>query len=337
MKKILAIDGGGVRGIIAAYILKEIESRTGRKLHQIFDVITGTSTGAVIALLATRKTATETPYTAEEILEIYRDALPDFFTRRFGFGLCRPKYKSGPAEQVLQDHLGNAELKDAPTRVLIPLYALRDHVPRVVYFSSLAAENDADENFLMWKVARGSTAAPTYFSAFDVPSLNNSVTHCAVDGGVYANNPALHGWLHAYEEFDAAPPPPGRRRSRRFRVRPGAGIPRTGGNPGALVLSVGTGRTDDPIARHHGAAGWGLLRWARPLLDVMFEGQSDAVDDLLATAKEGDLLKDHFRLQPTLADEVKLDDTGAIPELEAIAEQFVEDNEQDIQDICDKL
>lgn len=143
-------------------------------------------------------------------------------------------------------------LKDAPTRVLIPLYALRDEVPRVVYFSSLAASNDSDENFPMWQVARGATSAPTYFPAFNVTSLAGSVTHCAIDGGVYANNPALQGWLHAYQDFDSNLP----LRLRRFVMRDGVDVADT------VVVSLGTGRSNVPIA-HEKAAHWGLLGWAR--------------------------------------------------------------------------
>ena len=325
-EKVLAIDGGGVRGLIPAIILKEIERCTGKKLHEIFDVIAGTSTGAVIALLATRVSGGSGPYSAEEIVDIYRIALPKFFTRRFGFGLFRPKYRSSPAERVLQEHMGDAELKDAATRVLVPVYALRDEVPRVVHFSSLAASEAGDENFRMWQVARGATAAPTYFSAFDVTSLDGSTTLCAIDGGVYANNPALQGWLHAYQEFDASLP----LRLRRFVIRAQVDIADT------LVVSLGTGRADDPIA-HEKAARWGLLGWARPILDVVFEGQSDAADDLLENAVSGGVLTRHVRLQPALDEQIKLDDTKAIGELEAIAKQYLIDERARIERLCEEL
>lgn len=323
-KKILSIDGGGVRGLIPAIVLREIERRTERPAHELFDVIAGTSTGAIISLLATRKTASAEPYPASEIVEIYKDVLPRFFTPRWwALRLSKPKYKSGPPSRVLQEYLGDAQLKDAPTRVLIPVYALREKIPRVIFFTSLAAGHDEDENFLCWEVGRGATAAPTYFSAFDVTSMAGTETHCAVDGGVFANNPTMHGWLHAYQEYDSS-------RDLRFRR---IKIPEDTSVKDAVVVSLGTGRPDRPIVDKSVAKG-GLLDWARPIVDVMFEGQSDAVNELLDEAKTGDLLAEHFRLQPILEGNIKLDDLDAIDDLVRIAERFVDDQEDEIDRIC---
>src|SRR5687767_1962487 len=71
--KILAIDGGGIRGIIPAYILKEIEAALGKPIYQCFDIIAGTSTGGLIALALTTPLSSNsnTPLSASSILNLY--------------------------------------------------------------------------------------------------------------------------------------------------------------------------------------------------------------------------------------------------------------------------
>ena len=75
--KVLAIDGGGIRGLIPARVLAEIERRCGRRAAELFDLVAGTSTGAIIACGLTRPD----PLAAEEIAEVYVDEGPQIFDR----------------------------------------------------------------------------------------------------------------------------------------------------------------------------------------------------------------------------------------------------------------
>ena len=69
---VLSIDGGGVRGIIPAYILNYIAEKTQKPMHELFDVIAGTSTGGIIALgLGINRKGTDKPYTPAELLDLY--------------------------------------------------------------------------------------------------------------------------------------------------------------------------------------------------------------------------------------------------------------------------
>src|SRR5688500_19321049 len=82
--RILSIDGGGARGMIPAVILKEIESRSGKRISQLFDRICGTSTGAILAcaLAAPEKVGKREPmFKASEIVEIYRKLGKSIFSR----------------------------------------------------------------------------------------------------------------------------------------------------------------------------------------------------------------------------------------------------------------
>lgn len=101
MKLILSISGGGIRGLIPAIILKEIERRTGKKISDMFDLISGNSTGGIIAypfclfLLKIQKPK----YSAESIVKMYekfgkRNFQQNFFQRKVLSldGLISPKY-----------------------------------------------------------------------------------------------------------------------------------------------------------------------------------------------------------------------------------------------------
>src|SRR6476646_6047412 len=70
--KVLAIDGGGIRGVIPAMLLTEIEKRTGRAIAELFDVIAGTSTGGILALGLTKHNSSGKPaYSAADLVHLY--------------------------------------------------------------------------------------------------------------------------------------------------------------------------------------------------------------------------------------------------------------------------
>ncbi|MBK8983022.1 MAG: patatin-like phospholipase family protein [Ignavibacteria bacterium] len=74
MKKILTIDGGGIRGVLPARILHEIEKRTKKPIAELFDLIAGTSTGGILALCLTKPDSKGNPrYKALDILKLYEE------------------------------------------------------------------------------------------------------------------------------------------------------------------------------------------------------------------------------------------------------------------------
>ena len=84
--RVLSIDGGGVRGIIPAIILAEIEKRTGKPIAGIFDLISGTSTGGILALGLTAPNENGKPkFTASDLVEFYETRLNDIFNLSFFF------------------------------------------------------------------------------------------------------------------------------------------------------------------------------------------------------------------------------------------------------------
>lgn len=215
--RILSIDGGGIRGYIPALVLAEIERRAGRPALDLFDVIAGTSTGAIIGIgLAAR-------ISAAGLAEFYPKYGPRIFPGRdtgqselskrlFGTGktwgerLMGPPDVMGPVvgrderwggnarhradglEGVLQEVLGDRKLSEAAKPLFVTSYDTDSGIP--VVFSSLDAAADPSRFDLpMRLVARATSAAPTYLPPAEITW--NGATRRFVDGGVWANNPAV--------------------------------------------------------------------------------------------------------------------------------------------------
>ncbi len=127
--KILSLDGGGIRGIIPARILTTIEDKTKRPIADMFDLIAGTSTGGILATGLAGSVGGNKPIrTASELLNMYVDRGSEIFKRSLWKGITSigglrdERYSAGPLETVLADTLGEAELKDVITNILIPSY-----------------------------------------------------------------------------------------------------------------------------------------------------------------------------------------------------------------------
>src|ERR687894_1010021 len=105
--KVLSIDGGGIRGIIPAMILAEIEDRTGKRIAEMFDLVAGTSTGGILALGLTKPgQGGKAEYSAESLIELYETEGGRIFDRTVWHrlhsvgGLAEEKYSSKGIEEV---------------------------------------------------------------------------------------------------------------------------------------------------------------------------------------------------------------------------------------------
>jgi len=287
--RILAIDGGGIRGIVPATMLVELQRRLPRPIVEYFDVVAGTSTGGLVASAVCAPAPSGGPhYTPQQILEFYVRDGRQIFHRSLGWtvaslgGLRRPKYPARGIDAFLVDRFGDTELRHALKPLVLVSYDLTLRAPWV--FSSVLAAEEASRNYLLRDACRASTAAPTYFPAATVRSLAGDSREL-VDGGVCANDPVLAAFVVAERLY------PGR--------------------PLALV-SLGTGNFTHPI---DGAAAkrWGLGGWAWRLLDLFSDGQSAMSEAttrrlLGAAARDGSR---YYRVQPDLpAGLGRMDDTS---------------------------
>lgn len=337
--KILSIDGGGIRGIIPATVLAEIELRTGHPACELFDLIAGTSTGGIIALGVTVPATEQADnerlprWSAQELADMYAKDGGQIFHRSLirtietVDGLLVEKYAASGLEALLTSCLGDALLSQALTDVLITSYDIQQHEP--FFFKSFRPEPrpvpSPDEpaaqgatplplpDYAMRVVGRATSAAPTYFEPEHVMALAPGASppdYALVDGGTFANNPAMCAYAEAR------------------RNDPDADV---------LIVSLGTGRLTESISFDQ-AKHWGLVQWAHPLLGVIMDGSSAAIDYQLDELIGRD--KRHFRFQAVLEGvSDSLDDASAtnISGLRRIAEDLITANTARLDTVCELL
>lgn len=314
-KRILAIDGGGIRGVIPAKVLVAIEQRTGQKIAELFDLIAGTSTGGILAaaLCMPGADGKAPKYAASDLLDLYKvhghEIFKSSWLRTLVSLLVGPQYSPVALEAQLLAYLGDARLADAVTGLLITSFDM--HAGEAWFFSREEARARPERNYLLREVARATSAAPTYFPPFKFAGTASDPA-VLVDGGVFANNPALCAWVDAHEDVKAS--------------------------TDVLILSLGTGSVPHPVTFDR-ARRWGKVAWARPAIASFLDGQSDTTEFEL-----GQLLNEsqYLRLQVTLpvANEA-MDNAsdGNIQALEAAATSMLSDpdNERRLARLCLQL
>jgi patatin-like phospholipase/acyl hydrolase len=318
--KILSIDGGGIRGIVPAMLLAEIERRTQRQIAKLFDLVAGTSTGGILALALTIPKNPRGPlYRAAEFAGMYAREGPRIFSRSLWHklsgcnNLMNAKYSSAGIERVLEEFFGDSRLAHAATSVLVTCYEIERNFP--FFFKSSNARIRSSHDFPARQVARAVSAAPTYFEPMKLPTGTNTDHFTLIDGGVYANNPAACALVEART------------------THPEAG--------GFLVVSLGTGSLRHSL-RYDAAGNWGVAKWAAPLLSVVFDGVSSTVDYQMRQLMPdvSGHPKRYYRFQTGLDPRHhSLDNTCAanIAALQALANNLIEKRSGDLDELCDTL
>ncbi|HZF07774.1 MAG TPA: patatin-like phospholipase family protein [Thermoanaerobaculia bacterium] len=203
-RKLLALDGGGIRGIMTLEVLAKIESllaqATGKgsafRLCQFFDYIAGTSTGAIIAAGLARGMS------AQELLTFYQQTGPAMFDKAFLLQRWKTLYKSEPLAKELQKTFGEKTTLSPEDLCCLFLAVTRNVTtdsPWPVSSNPLAKYNQRDRKdcnlqIPLWRLVRASTAAPIFFPPEVLPWDPNdpAKTFVFVDGGVTPyNNPAF--------------------------------------------------------------------------------------------------------------------------------------------------
>ena len=177
MKTVLAIDGGGIKGLIPAMLLGDIQRRMGRDLARVFDLAVGTSTGGIIAL------AVASGIDVHQVEGLYRHMGPVIFRRNrwSAAGLLGPRYRADGIERVLAEQFGEQLLGNTLLPVAVTAMRVADNRSDVI-------SSWADADMLTRDAARATSAAPTFFPA--APSGH-------WDGGCWGNNPAGVAYLEA--------------------------------------------------------------------------------------------------------------------------------------------
>jgi patatin-like phospholipase/acyl hydrolase len=191
--RILSLDGGGIRGLVAAKILAIIEKQIQQPLSEYFNLISGTSTGSILAA------AIATGSSSEEIVELYKQKSSVIFPYKSRFalqripllikyGLSAPKYSDTGLIKVLQENFRETSLFDiSSTLLLIISYDTITREP--IIFKSWRPDKGYG-NVPLWEVCVCSASAPTYFPAHGLPKRVNGIVQTATEDSVILDQDA---------------------------------------------------------------------------------------------------------------------------------------------------
>jgi hypothetical protein len=302
--RILSIDGGGIRGIIPAMVIKALLGDL--KAQDAFHVIAGTSTGGIIAC----GLAKPDPISIQNVINLYVDHGSEIFRKSlidWSHYIYGPRYKPTALEKYLTSELGEtylSEVKDV--ELVVPSYAIglpKEKLPAPMFFRSwqargLLLDKDAkstEYDFKLESVARATSAAPTYFPPASITNRAGQ-SFTMIDGGVFANNPTICAMVEAYRLYHST---------------------------NFMLVSIGTG--SEPIRLNSSAAAhWGDIFWALPMMSIFMTGNSQTVsvetDELLGNS--------HWRLDVSL--------TATTPEGETVNTDMDDASPENIKALVDK-
>lgn len=279
--RILALDGGGIRGAFTAAVLAKwddmIKRGGGNSLVNNFDLVAGTSTGAILAIgLSLGKTP-------KQMLDFYKDEGPRIFPKNRALRhWVKSKHDARTLRQTLGEHFGAKTLtEDSCCRLVIPTVRA-NHGESEVIVTAHTPERVAFRDISAVDAALASSAAPTYFD--DAPVDDSIALQSYLDGGIWANNPVLPAIAEAVRHLQVP-------------------LDRLD------VLSVGTMGNEADFSQ---AFAGGKAEWATFSTDLFFAAQEHAAttlaDSLLTRTR-------HLRVNQRTPMEIPLDDTTAMSEM----------------------
>lgn len=288
--KILSIDGGGIRGLYPATFLANLQDKLESvQIYQYFDLIVGTSTGGIIAI------ALSLGIHPKKIVTLYKDEGKNVFKQEiFRKGIRRPKYSNIHLVSLLKEIYGEeTHLKDAKTALCLPSVNINTASPKVFKTPRLP-EIFADAVLPCWKVAAATAAAPVFFPAV---SVYEDDAH--VDGGLWANNPAMVGVTEA--------------------IRIGYSLKQI------KLLSIGTGKVN-LFKTTKESTNAGILSWKDDIFNLMGLTQSESTHNMIGFWG----LAEYCRINSSISPEFSIDNIEHLGELEEIARQKSQETIQDV-------
>lgn len=295
-KRILTIDGGGVKGAFPASFLASIESMTGKRVSDYFDLIVGTSTGGIIAL------GMGMGMSSTDLRNFYVEYGPRIFEsppcwkrwpwwKKYG-SVTRAKYDPAPLHNALATEFGDRRLGESSVRLVIPSLNLENGEVHI-YKTAHHERFKLDYKKRAIDVARATSAAPTYFPSHVTPS---GVP--LIDGGVWANNPMAVAVVEALTVLEWSP-------------------------KDVHLLSLGC--TSEPFdAREAHTSSKGLWYWGSRSADLFMSAQASSARGMAKLLLGGN--ERIYRIDPVLAaGKYKLDKTEGIKGLIGLGEAEARD------------
>uniref|UniRef100_A0A673GIC2 phospholipase A2 n=1 Tax=Sinocyclocheilus rhinocerous TaxID=307959 RepID=A0A673GIC2_9TELE len=327
MDRLLCLDGGGIKGLVLIQMLIALEKEAGRPIRELFDWVSGTSTGGILALAIVHGKSME-----------YLRCLY-FRMKEQVFKGSRP-YESGPLEEFLKNEFGeNTKMTDVThPRVMVTsvladrhpgeLHLFRNYDPPALQrdppYTSTATFQPltVPKEQLVWRAARSSGAAPTYFRPMGR----------FLDGGLLANNPTLDAMteIHQYNKALKA-------QGRESEVcRLGAVVSLgTGKPPQVAVNSVDVFRPSNPLELAKTFVG--VKELGKMLVDCCTDSDGCAVDRARAWCEMADI--NYHRMSPQLSQEVMLDEVSDAVLVDMLWEtqMYLYEHRDVMQTLCQQL
>lgn len=257
---VLALSGGGFRGLYTATVLKHLEEQFGTPFGRHFDLICGTSAGGLLAL----GLAAEMP--AEKLQAMFEQDGHRIFNSR---GPARralgpwmmAKHSADGLRAVLTEQFGEQTIGDLKHRVLIPTVNYSKGSGQF-FKTSHSPQFYMDHKHKLVDVGLATAAAPTYFPLHQIGDEG-----VFADGGLVGNSPGFFGLHEAHHAL---------------------GVPRGPGN--VRVLAIGT-MTLGATKRGDSGLDWGIRHWGAKLFDLVISAQEQSVDNMLAHLLGDDYLR----------------------------------------------
>jgi patatin-like phospholipase/acyl hydrolase len=325
--RILSIDGGGIRGLVPALVLKDLEERIEaishekRPLSDYFHLFAGTSTGGLISLglTASDPAAPGRPsMNATELVNLYDVRGPKIFPTRFRIlrtllGFVRPKFSNRGLVRAVKEEIGESLLSKALRDVVITAYDMTGHEP--VFFKRWKAKGGGP-NPTMADAAIATASAPTYLPPYEIGG------RALVDGGVFAANPTVGAIAEALDRED----PPGPL-----------------GLDDLFVVSLGTGffraAYSPKLLRCWGALAWIWPRGSEPaLMRAMLDGQTASADGWANKLLNRDGTR-YYRIEVELGTDFEMDDARqkTLQKLKERAAALIKDCDKQLDAIAQHL
>jgi patatin-like phospholipase/acyl hydrolase len=257
--KILSLDGGGLRGLAQLLILKRIEMLTGKKIHELFDLIVGTSTGGIIACGLTAMENGKPSLTVDKLIDLYSTNADAIFPKqdnkfklayRKVRSIFNSKFESGGLDDQLEKYFKDIRLSETIKPIIVTSYDI-NYNEIVMFKSRLSHEYGYDTT--LKNVCRATSAAPTYLPPYDMKYMN--VDRKLVDGGVYINNPAMAGIADALRY---------KYKGEEIRIED------------IEVLSIGSGIFSEKVGA--GQKKFGIVMWGPVISTVMIQASAKLVE-----------------------------------------------------------
>jgi|TARA_B110000971_G_scaffold193834_1_gene207022 patatin-like phospholipase/acyl hydrolase len=284
--RVLSIDGGGMRGIIPATYLETMENISGLGVSELFDVMVGTSTGAILSVGLTVANEKNKPkYKASDFVKLYQNMGSVIFHKKHSMfkvldGIFRPSYDPNGYEKLLEEYFGETTISEALTEIVVPSIELQDMKMHI--FTRSKARKESIYDFKIREIIRAATAAPSFFPAADLNDVDGKSMGTFVDAGLSTNNPGMIALVEAKKLAKDA---------------------------NFLFVSLGTGAISKPIDAMK-AKNWGEVEWLKSIFDLQGDAQSSYTEIAISTFLENNKNNSYHRFQIDLHRlPIQLDDT----------------------------